>query len=338
LNAKNQLPYWAANASPVNIGGLLQANLWTAPVMPDEEDPVTVAMREAGEPAEPEETETYPMTVIAVSATLPARYGYQAGMSADNISYPSPFDDAYGSSMLYIPKPAGAEIQELYPGWEPGRRGKFDTKLHQAWAAKKNVELVEANAGAALVLSANSAAGKAYAEALRRAAKGRWKVYSQWDGIATRQLINAWRDDESSVLVGTKSLMTGVDAKGRTCSLVTIDRVPRASGNPVDDARAEALMEALMIDKWAADRMVYASDAALLMEQAVGRLIRSVSDYGLVGLLDPRMLKTGPVSYPEPTRAIYKKAVTRFTKVTTKQSEAEEFLHRISAGSLLVAA
>lgn len=338
LNAKNQLPYWAANASPVNIGGLLQANLWTAPVMPDEEDPVTVAMREAGEPVEPEETETYPMTVIAVSATLPARYGYQAGMSADNIAYPSPFDDAYGSSMLYIPKPAGSEIQELYPGWAPGRRGKFDTKLHQAWAAKKNVELVEANAGAALVLSANSAAGKAYAEALRRAAKGRWKVYSQWDGIATRQLINAWRDDESSVLVGTKSLMTGVDAKGRTCSLVTIDRVPRASGNPVDDARAEALMEALMIDKWAADRMVYASDAALLMEQAVGRLIRSVSDYGLVGLLDPRMLKTGPVSYPEPTRAIYKKAVTRFTKVTTKQAEAEEFLHRISAGSVLVAA
>lgn len=335
--AKNQQPYWAANASPVNIGGLLQANLWTAPVMFDDEDPIALAMKEAGEPVESEEPETYPMTVIAVSATLPSRFGYQAGMTADNIAYPSPFDDAYGSSLLYISKPVGDEIQELYPGWAPGRRAKFDTKLHEQWAAKKNVELVEANGGSALILSANSNAGKIYAAALRAAAGNRYKVYSQWDGLSTRQLINAWREDVTSVLVGTRSLMTGVDAKGRSCSLVTIDRVPRAAGNPVDDARVEALMEALQTDKWSADRMVYSSDAALLMEQAVGRLIRSVTDSGLVAVLDPRMLKTGPVSYPEPTRNVYKKSVARFTTVTTKLPEALEYLQRASGKALVLA-
>ena len=335
--AKNQTPYWTANASPVNISGLLQTNLWTAPVMADEDDEMAQAMKEAGEPVETE-VETYPMTVIAVSATLPSRFGYQVGLKAENVNYPSPFDKAYENSLLYIPKLTPEEIPEMYPGWRPGTKGRFDPRLHQAWAAKKNVELVDANAGSGLILSANSAAGKAYTEALRRAAKGRWQVLSQWDGLSTRQLINTWRDDESSVMVGTKSFMTGVDAKGRTCSLVTIDRIPRAAGNPVDDARVEALMDALQIGKWSADTYVYVSDAALLLEQALGRLIRSMSDFGMAAILDPRMLKTGPSSYPEPTRKVYKDAAARFSKVTTSQAAAEEYLHRISAAALTLAA
>jgi ATP-dependent DNA helicase DinG len=297
------------------------------------------ALREAGEPEE-REGETYAMTVIAVSATLPARFGYQAGLTAENIDYPSPFDKAYGSSLLYIPKPVGQDLAELYPGWKPGSyKPKFNTKLHQDWAARKNVELVDANMGSGLILSASSAAGRAYAEALRRAAGDRWKVYSQWDGPSPRKLVNAWREDETSVLVGTRSLMTGVDAKGRTCSLVSIDRVPRAAGNPVDDARVEALMESMQTDKWSADRFVYVQDAALLLEQAVGRLIRSMEDVGMVAVLDPRFLKNGPVSYPEPTRLIYKKAVERFTSFTTNQDVAEQFLYKISAtGPLFMAA
>ncbi|HEX9228559.1 MAG TPA: ATP-dependent DNA helicase [Arthrobacter sp.] len=337
--ARNQNPYWAAAASPVNVSGMLLANLWTANAVPDEEDELAQAMRDAGEPDE-RETETYPMTVIAVSATLPARFGFQAGLTAENIDYPSPFDKAYGSSLLYVPKPDQRDLSELYPGWKPGGyRAKFNTKLHQDWASRKNVELVDANTGSGLILSASSAAGKAYAADLRRAAGKRWNVYSQWDGLSTRQLINAWREDESSVLVGTRSLMTGVDAKGRTCSLVSIDRVPRAAGNPVDDARVEVLMEAMQIDKWSADRFVYVQDASLLLEQAVGRLIRSMDDVGMVAVLDPRFLKNGPVSYPEPTRLIYKKAVARFSSMTTNQDVAEQFLYKISAtGPLFMAA
>lgn len=311
--------------TPVDVAPLMQRNLWTAEMVTDEEeDEDDAALAEAGEKPEPKPRT--PLAVVCVSATLPSGFAFQAGLDATTEDYPSPFDEAYGSSLLYIPKVTGAELGELYPGWQPGRRARFDPKLHLQWALRKNVDLVEANLGSALILSANSNAGKAYTEALRRAAKGRWKVYSQWDGTATRQLINAWRDDETAVLVGTKSLMTGVDAKGATCNLVTIDRIPRAMSNPVDDARVEAIMQRLQMDKWAADRLVYPSDAALLLEQALGRLIRSMSDSGLAAVLDPRMLKSGPVSYPEPTRLIYKKAMARFTKITTSQSAAEEFL------------
>jgi ATP-dependent DNA helicase DinG len=129
------------------------------------------------------------------------------------------------------------------------------------------------------------------------------------------------------VLVGTRSLMTGVDAPGETNTLVVIDRIPRAPGNPVDDARVEALMKRLETDKWAADKFVYASDAAVLTQQAVGRLIRSMTDSGLVAVLDPRLLKIGPFKYQEQTRQVYMKALAQFEHKTSHLEEAVAYLH-----------
>lgn len=321
-------PYWAAESSPVNVGGLLQANLWTAPVEVDEEDPEVQAMRELG--VEPDENvERRPLAVVAVSATLPNRFGYQAGLEADNVDYPSPFDTAYGRSLLFVPTVSSEEMPEMYPYWEPGRgKARFNTKLHYAWAAKKNAELVDANLGSALILSATSEGGKLYAKELKRAAQGRWNVYSQWDGMPTEQLVKAWRADVTGVLVGTKSLMTGTDAPGETCTLVSIDRMPRAAGNPVDDARVEIIMESMQTDYWSAANYVYVTDAALLLEQAAGRLIRAMGDSGMFAVLDPRFLKKGPTTYSEPARLIYKKAVRRFTSMTTDTAAALEFLRK----------
>lgn len=324
-----QPPYMAAESSPVNVGGLLTANLWTAPVLVDEEDEMVQAVREAGEPVgDPDERR--PLAVIAVSATLPQRFGYQAGLNAPNVDYPSPFDDAYGRSMLFVPRVREEEIQDLYPGWSGGK-ARFNTKLHYAWASRKNVELVDANLGSGLILSATSQGGKLYADDLRRAAKGRWKVYSQWDGTPTEQLVKSWRADVSGVLVGTKSLMTGTDAPGETCTLVTVDRMPRAAGNPVDDARVEILMDAMDLDYWSAANYVYVVDAALLLEQAAGRLIRSMGDSGMFAVLDPRFLKKGPATYQETARQIYKVAVRRFSNMTAEMDQALEFLREASS-------
>lgn len=172
--------------------------------------------------------------------------------------------------------------------------------------------LGEANRGSALVLAATTAAGKLYTEALRSHAGAGWDVHSQWDGLALRATVEAWRTDHASVLVGTKSLMTGVDAPGGTCSLVIVDRVPRAAGNPVDDARVADIVERLGIERYSADRLVYVADAALLLEQAAGRLIRATTDGGIVAVLDPRLLRVGGLSYPEKTRKTLLEALERF--------------------------
>ena len=92
------------------------------------------------------------------------------------------------------------------------------------------------------------------------------------------------------------------------------------------------LTEAFDGDKWAADRMVYVSDATLLLEQAAGRLIRSMSDSGMVAVLDPRMLNSGPFSYQKPVRDAYLKALGRFKNKTAYIADAENFLAARKAG------
>ena len=85
-------------------------------------------------------------------------------------------------------------------------------------------------------------------------------------------------------------------------------------------------MQRLDMDRWAADRLVYSSDAGLLLEQSFGRLIRSMSDSGMVACLDPRLLKVGPFKYQELTRQVYMKAAGRFDRKISNLAEATEFL------------
>lgn len=298
-----------AHAAPVDVSNLIKNSLWNIPQKPDEHG---------------EEPDPQPVTAIVMSATLPARFGNQVGIPTPEVDYPSPFDKAYGASLLYIPRAdSQADIDALsdFNRWR--NKNTFSTQKHAEWASDHIVRLVSANKGAALVIGAKAESAKKYAEALR--ARTNVRVLSQWDGEGLRQLVEEWRDDENAVLVGTRSLMTGVDAPGHTCSLVILDRPPRAAGNPVDDARVDALA-ARLGDKWAADRMVYVADAGALAEQAGGRLVRSTSDFGMFALLDPRMLKVGPYQYPEPTRNLYKKAVRRFLRLTANQDEALAFL------------
>ncbi|WP_433673871.1 ATP-dependent DNA helicase [Microbacterium gorillae] len=298
----------AANISPISVGWMLNDNLWTTT---------------------DENGETYHLSVTALSATLPINYAQQAGLTAERRTYPSPFEDAYAGSALFIPQlESEAELHVLTREGYRNRRS-FDSSQHPAWAMKIITDLVRANRGRALVLAAKAADGKMYAEHLRRALP-HLTIHSQWDGGTTSRLVTDWREDVASVLVGTKSLMTGVDVSGEGNSLVIVDRIPRSPSNPIDDARVEEL-EARTGDRWAADRFVYAVDAALLLCQAAGRLIRHTEDRGMVAVLDPRLLKgpggkPGPITYPEPTRQIYMEALYPFGQKFAARDQAIAWL------------
>jgi len=350
----------AAKSTPVEVGGSLAFNVYSAevpgalvghPAVPEKDWLSTTAQSAAAEAlperaprTEEEEGEEitssaggalgaprYALSVSAMSATLPNGFGRDAGLHRPTRSYESPFDTAYGRSLLFVPRASAPEdVAALNGGW-PGGKVRLDTTRHTAWAAPVIAALVQANNGSALILAATAAAGQAYAAQLRAAGTGP-HIHSQWDGGALRQITAAWRGDVGSVLVGTRSLMTGVDAPGETCSLVVIDRVPRAAGNPVDDARVEALTR-VVGDRWTADSLVYASDAALLLEQAAGRLIRSVGDSGMVAVLDPRLLKTGSFSYAARSRDTYMSALHRFARKTADLDVALEFLRTGRAAS-----
>lgn len=268
-------------------------------------------------------------SVVCVSATLPGGFSFEAGLDCRGESaYESPFSDAYGASAVFSPKPTDEDCDSLMNDtW--GKR-KFDTKAHPNWAMGIIGDLVVANEGRALVLSSTSDAGKSYATFLRRRLAGTGiTVYSHWDGIGKDSLLEQFKADENSVLVGSRGYMTGVNIKGEALSLVIVDRLPRAAGNVIDDARAESLAEAKGLSEFEAKESVYVSDTRLLLEQAFGRLIRQIDDSGMVAILDPRLARSTDVTMKMgASRKKYVKLFEPFGTVISDASEASQWLEQ----------
>ncbi len=90
----------------------------------------------------------------------------------------------------------------------------------------------------------------------------------------------------NAVLLGTASFWEGVDVRGEALSCVIIDKLPFASpGDPVIQARIEALRK-----RGGNPFMDYQlPQAAIMLKQGVGRLIRDMQDRGVLMLCDPRL-------------------------------------------------
>jgi ATP-dependent DNA helicase DinG len=92
-----------------------------------------------------------------------------------------------------------------------------------------------------------------------------------------------FRKDVKSVLLGTESFWTGVDVPGESLSCVVIDRLPfQTPDDPVLDAISARN------PRWF---MTYSVPRAVIaFKQGFGRLIRRMSDRGVVVLLDRRVV------------------------------------------------
>ncbi len=108
-----------------------------------------------------------------------------------------------------------------------------------------------------------------------------YRVLRQGDMPRT-QLIDEFRRDINSVLLGVESFWAGVDVPGESLSCVFIDRLPFTTPeDPVMDALSESDREWFM--KYSVPRAIIA------FKQGFGRLIRTVNDRGVVVLLDRRV-------------------------------------------------
>jgi ATP-dependent DNA helicase DinG len=103
---------------------------------------------------------------------------------------------------------------------------------------------------------------------------------------STAQLVTQFAASEPTCLFGTLSLWQGVDVPGPALQLVIIDRIPFPRP---DDPLASARQRAVAARGGNGFMAVAASHAALLLAQGTGRLLRTMTDRGVVAILDPRL-------------------------------------------------
>ncbi|MFP4155490.1 MAG: ATP-dependent DNA helicase [Halothiobacillaceae bacterium] len=104
--------------------------------------------------------------------------------------------------------------------------------------------------------------------------------------LPKRELLERFRESGNGVLLGTQSFWEGVDVRGRALSLVMIDKLPFAMpDDPVLRGRAERVEH-----RGGSSFMeISLPEAQITLKQGVGRLIRDVSDSGVLVLCDPRL-------------------------------------------------
>tara|TARA_B100000941_G_scaffold271147_1_gene229655 strand:+ start:1622 stop:3589 length:1968 start_codon:yes stop_codon:yes gene_type:complete len=114
-----------------------------------------------------------------------------------------------------------------------------------------------------------------------------WRLLVQGKKYPRHRLLQEFRDDERSVLLGTDSFWTGVDVPGNALSNVIVTRLPFAvPDHPLTAARLERIEES-----GGNPFMNYSvPEAVIKLRQGVGRLIRSSRDRGMVVILDNRVV------------------------------------------------
>jgi ATP-dependent DNA helicase DinG len=140
-----------------------------------------------------------------------------------------------------------------------------------------------------------------------------YKLLRQGD-MSNDRLIDEFRKSDNACLLGVHSFWEGVDVRGEKLSCVVIDKLPFAvPDSPINKARCDAITSAG--GDWF--RQYSMPQAQIRLKQGFGRLIRTKADYGIVAILDSRLIKK-----------FYGKEFLKYLphcKGTTKLDDIEDF-------------
>lgn len=218
------------------------------------------------------------MPAVLTSATLKINDSFDAMATRVGFTFPSqgPWEGIDVGSP-FVPEKQGVLYVAAHLPSPGGAKGYGNEQLDEM------VDLVRAARGGTLGLFTSRIAAERAAEYVRDRVDTKVLLQGE-DQLST--LVSDFAADDSASLFGTLSLWQGVDVPGRTLRLVIIDRIPFPRPNdPLSQAR-----------KLAADKAgrngfmsVNATNAALLLAQGSGRLLRRTTDRGMVAVLDPRL-------------------------------------------------
>ena len=120
------------------------------------------------------------------------------------------------------------------------------------------------------------------------------KLLAQGISGSRNSILNEFKRNKNSVLLGTSSFWEGVDVQGDSLSQLIVFKLPfQVPSEPLVEAYIEKL-EAANINSF---MYVMLPNALLKVRQGFGRLIRSKQDKGVVIILDKRVITTKYGSY-----------------------------------------
>lgn len=189
---------------------------------------------------------------------------------AETAAFDSPFD-YQRNALLYLP--------EKMP--EPSSYD-FVQRL-----VESSLPVLAASEGRAFILFTSHRALQQAAGLLEK--KIDHPLFVQGD-MPRSQLLDEFRSSGNGVLLGTSSFWEGVDIRGEALSCVIIDKLPFAAPNdPVLKARLDMIRQRGGVP-FAEYQL---PQAVITLKQGIGRLIRDVSDRGVLMIADPRLRTKG---------------------------------------------
>lgn len=288
--AGGQQPRATLACSPVEVGPLLREHLYPRPTV-EGEDPgdsvkpksvtltsATLATRSVDEDEPAERAETAFAHVIERLGCL--------GATTKQLGSPFGFKDQVEVFVdTTMPSPRA---------YRPAQRGRSlptdaeGTSSYEDELARRVLGHIEATDGGAFVLFTSFASLYATADRLHDDLLEQGMpmlVHGRSGERAT--LVERFRADDRSVLLGAASFWQGVDVRGDGLRNVIITRLPfDPPDRPLTEARLERIREK------GGDPFMEESlpRAVTRFKQGFGRLIRSATDRGRVAVLDPRLV------------------------------------------------
>ncbi|MEI6893958.1 MAG: ATP-dependent DNA helicase [Colwellia sp.] len=144
--------------------------------------------------------------------------------------------------------------------------------------------LIKASKGACFMLFTSYRVMHQVAEILRESIDNTLLVQGQ---MAKRKLLEQFIEYESAVLLATASFWEGIDVRGDKLTCVIIDKLPFSSP---DDPLLQARCEDVRRQGGEPFSQIQLPQAVIALKQGVGRLIRDVSDRGVMVICDDRLV------------------------------------------------